>query len=163
MTSTLSTLAGATAVALALATADIAAGEHARTFASVPPGYQQECASCHIAYPPQLLPPASWQRLIAGLSHHFGTDASVDPATAADLDAWLTAHAGKRKHADTAPPEDRITRSAWFVRKHRGVPAETWTRTAVGRPSNCAACHRDAARGQFDETSISIPNGAARP
>lgn len=33
---------------------------------SVPllPKYQQECSSCHVAYPPDMLPAASWQRLM---------------------------------------------------------------------------------------------------
>ena len=48
----------------------------------VPPTYQQtECASCHLAYPAGLLPAASWQRLMNNLPRHFGTDASLDPAS----------------------------------------------------------------------------------
>ena len=43
--------------------------------------YQQECAACHLAYPPGLLPAASWQRLMGNLPKHFGTDASLDAAT----------------------------------------------------------------------------------
>ena len=45
------------------------------------PKYQQECAACHLAYPPGLLPAASWQRLMSNLPRHFGTDASLDAAT----------------------------------------------------------------------------------
>ena len=37
----------------------------AATAGSVPllPKYQQECAACHVAYPPGMLPADSWQRL----------------------------------------------------------------------------------------------------
>ena len=44
-----------------------------------PKAYVQECASCHVAYPPGMLPAASWARLMSGLGQHFGTDASFDP------------------------------------------------------------------------------------
>lgn len=120
------------------------------------PTYRQECSACHVAYPPGLLPAASWQRLMAGLPHHFGTDASLDPATVGELSAWLGENAGGRR-ARTAPPEDRITRSAWFVHEHDDIPAAVWNRPAIKGPSNCAACHAGADRGVFDEHAVRIP------
>ena len=33
-----------------------------------------ECSACHIAYPPRMLPVASWEALMAGLKTHFGED-----------------------------------------------------------------------------------------
>lgn len=121
--------------------------------------YQQECAACHVAYPPGFLPSASWQRLMGGLDKHFGTDASLDEATRRELGTWLTAHAGTYKRVSEEPPQDRITRSAWFLRKHRDgeVPANVWKRPAVGSPSNCAACHGGAAKGNFNEDDVRIP------
>jgi mono/diheme cytochrome c family protein len=122
--------------------------------------YQQECAACHLAYPPGMLPSASWQRLMSGLSRHFGTDASLDPATAKELDAWLRANAGSYKKAqrDTAlPPQDRITRSSWFLREHDEVAPATWKLPLVNSASNCAACHRGADQGVFHERDIRIP------
>jgi len=122
------------------------------------PSYQRECAACHVAYPPGLLPAASWQRLMSRLPQHYGTDASLDAATLAELTGWLTAHAGTWKRVgNTPPPEDRITRSAWFVRKHDEVPAPAWTRAAVKGPANCSACHAQADRGDFNERDIRIP------
>jgi hypothetical protein len=120
------------------------------------PKYKQECSACHVAYPPGLLPAASWQRLLGGLPHHFGTDASLDPATVNELSAWLTAHAGGRRAA-TAPPEDRITRSAWFVHEHAEIPAAVWNRPAIKSSSNCAACHTGADQGAFNEHAVRIP------
>ncbi len=121
------------------------------------PKYQQECAACHVAYPPGLLPAASWQRLMANLPRHFGTDASLDAATARELSAWLVAHAGTDQRAREAPPQDRITRSAWFVREHDEVPAATWKLPAVKSAANCAACHPRADQGDFNEHDIRIP------
>ena len=48
---------------------------------NVPNAYTQECAACHTAYPPGLLPAASWNRVVTGLDKHCGTDAALDAAT----------------------------------------------------------------------------------
>ncbi|MBI5278099.1 MAG: diheme cytochrome c [Burkholderiales bacterium] len=121
------------------------------------PRYQQECASCHVAYPPALLPAAAWTRVMHGLQHHYGTDASLEPQAVRELGAWLAANAGDGRRVRTAPPADRITRAEWFVREHRKVAASVWTRPAVGSASNCAACHQQADKGDFDEHAVRIP------
>lgn len=127
---------------------------------AVPKVVRQECSSCHVVYPPGLLPAASWQRLLSDLPHHFGTDASLDPAALAEASAWFAAHAGtaKRVRRDaTPPPEDRITRAAWFRREHDEVPAATWRLPSVRTASNCAACHTRADEGDFRERFIRLP------
>ena len=150
------------ATALALL-ALLAAAEPARADgdrrAAVPllPKYRSECAACHLAYPPGLLPAASWQRLMQDLPHHFGTDASLDPVTVGELTKWLTANAGTSRRGREAPPQDRITQSAWFQREHREVAAATWKLPAVKSSSNCAACHTTADQGDFNEHQVRIP------
>ena len=122
----------------------------------MPAAYRQECGACHVPYPARGLPVASWQRLMAGLPRHFGTDASLDPATTRQLADWLQAHArGGAPSSD--PPEDRLTRSAWFVREHGEVPPALWRSPAVRSASNCTACHGRAAEGRFGEHEIRLP------
>jgi Dihaem cytochrome c len=122
------------------------------------PLYQQECSSCHIAYPPGMLPQASWQRLMDNLPRHFGTDASLAPAERDTLARWLATNAGTGKRTSaTPPPEDRITRSAWFVREHDEVNASAWARPSIKSAANCAACHTKADEGSFREREIRIP------
>ena len=121
------------------------------------PTYTQECAACHVAFPPALLPADSWRRVMNGLSRHYGTDASLDAATVKELSTWLGANAGSARRLGAAPPEDRVTKSAWFVRKHDEVPAAAWQRPAVRSAANCTACHANAARGEFDEHAVRIP------
>ena len=124
------------------------------------PKYQQECSACHLAYPPGMLPAPSWQRLMSTLPQHFGTDASLDAASVKQIGDWLQAHAARSSRAPrdgAAPPEDRITRSTWFLREHREVGAATWARASVKSPSNCAACHTRADQGEFSEHNIRIP------
>jgi hypothetical protein len=150
------TLAAALAGALALGSAVVAhAGEGSR---GAPPhaGYQAECGSCHVAYPPRLLPASSWRQLMGSLDKHFGTDASIEPALARDIGAYLEANAGSsRRGAD--PAEPRITRTAWFVREHDEVPADAWRRPAVGSPANCGACHTQAESGDYRKRNLRIP------
>lgn len=121
------------------------------------PSYQQECAACHLAYPPGALPAASWQRVMGKLQNHYGTDASLDAATVQALSVWLNTHAGTWKRVGPPPPDDRITRSAWFIREHDEVAAATWKLPAVRSAANCAACHAQADQGDFRERNIRIP------
>jgi hypothetical protein len=119
--------------------------------------YQQECAACHTAYPPGMLPAVSWQRITSNLPHHFGADASLDPAAAKEISAWLAANAGTYKRAGAEPPLDRITLSPWFVRKHNEVSAATWKLPAVKSAANCSACHSRSDQGDFNEHNVRIP------
>jgi hypothetical protein len=154
-----------TRAALALALALLAAGTSSwadgdgqRGLRVLPlPSYEKECGACHVAFPVGLLPAQSWQHLMANLPRHYGTDASLDAATANAIGVWLTANAGSGKRAREAPPEDRITRGSWFLREHREVSAATWQLAAVKSPSNCAACHRGAEQGNYSEHDIRIP------
>lgn len=125
----------------------------------VPPAYTAECGACHTAYPPALLPAASWKRLMGGLDRHYGSDAALDPKTLQQLDGWLQQHAGTYKRVAEAPPEDRITRSAWFERKHRKVDAAVWKLPSVQSAAQCAACHGGADQGRFDDDELKTPAG----
>jgi mono/diheme cytochrome c family protein len=125
----------------------------------VPPAYTQECAACHTAYPPGLLPARSWQRVMGGLERHYGTDASLDAQMLQQISTWLQAHAGTYKRAGEEPPQDRITRSAWFERKHRHIDSAVWKLPSVKTPANCAACHTWADKGRFDEHDLRLPEG----
>jgi len=124
-----------------------------------PPAYTQECVSCHAAYPPGMLPARSWQRVMSGLDRHFGTDASLDAATAQQLSDWLQAHAGTYKRVSEEPPQDRITRSTWFERKHRKIQPEVWQLPSVQSAANCAVCHTGADQGRFDDDKLRTPEG----
>jgi mono/diheme cytochrome c family protein len=119
--------------------------------------YKQECAACHVAFPPGMLPAESWGRLMNNLPRHFGTDASLDEVTVKELATWLSANAGSYRRAREAPPQDRITRSAWFIRQHDDVPPDAWKRPAVKSAANCVACHTRADQGDFNEHTVRIP------
>jgi hypothetical protein len=119
--------------------------------------YQNECAACHVAYPPAMLASQSWKNLMGSLNLHYGVDASMDPAAIKEIGAWLQDHSGTYKRIDLAPAEDRITQSAWFVRKHRKIQEEVWIRQSIKRSANCVACHTLAEQGDYGERNIIIP------
>lgn len=146
----------ACAAVLSLCTVGLAHAD--RSYAVAPNArHQQECSSCHVAYPPGLLPAASWARTMSGLDKHFGTDASLDAASAQEIAAWLQLHAGTDKRGREVPPQDRISKASWFVRNHDEVSSATWKRSSIGSPANCSACHADAAKGDFNEHHVRIP------
>jgi hypothetical protein len=104
------------------------------------PAYAAECGSCHVAYPPQLLSAPSWRQVMAGLDKHFGSDASLEPALAREIGQFLADHAGRR-----GGTELRVTETRWFRKEHRNeIPA-------VKNPADCAACHRGAEKGIYED------------
>ncbi len=116
--------------------------------------YVAECATCHMAFPPDLLPARSWTKLLAGLADHFTENAEVDAATRKQLAAFLDKNAGREV---PGPTPLRITSLPSWKREHREVPATTFARKAVLSAANCGACHPAAADGDFDEDRVKIP------
>jgi nitrate/TMAO reductase-like tetraheme cytochrome c subunit len=139
---------GVTATGVALA------GDH--RYAAPSPLVKAECGSCHIAYPSQLLSASAWRALMSGLDKHFGTDASLDPQTAATITTFLEQNAG-RKRSLSASSTLRISETRWFVHEHDEVSGSVWKSPKVKSPSNCAACHSNAEQGDFNEHSVHIP------
>lgn len=150
------------AALLGLATLGAAHADSGRMMPrDMPQAYTAECAACHTAYSPGLLPARSWQRIMSGLDKHYGTDASLDEATVRQLSTWLQANAGTYKRVNEEPPQDRLTRSAWFARKHDDIPPSVWKHAAIKSPANCGACHTGSDRGDFDDDNIRLPAGVS--
>jgi hypothetical protein len=110
-----------------------------------------------MAYPPGLLSEKSWQNVMGNLSKHFGTDASIDQKDQLEITNWLKRNAATRQKYSELAPENRITKTSWFIRKHDEIRADVWKRPSIKSPANCAACHTNAAEGIFSEKNISIP------
>ena len=130
--------------------------------------YQTECGSCHMAYPPALLPARSWEALMAGLADHFGDNAELSADSAAKIRDHLLNNAADRSDARRAfafakavpagQASLRITETSYFRRKHREIPARlVQDNPKVGSLSNCQACHRQAEAGSFNEHTVNIP------
>lgn len=125
--------------------------------------YASECGSCHLAFPPGMLPARSWSVLLGGLADHFGENAEVDEATrtqlAQFLGSWAADTGGGKRSARAAGGTTplRITELASWRREHDELSAAVFERKAVGSAANCTACHREAEQGVFDEDAVRIP------
>ena len=122
---------------------------------------REECGSCHLAFAPSMLPASSWQKMMGDLKNHFGSDASIDAATAEKITRYLTENAadsGGQRYGSklmrgvsmqNAPL--RITELPRWIRIHDEVSAKEWKSKKVGSKANCVACHADAERGYYEE------------
>ncbi len=125
----------------------------------------QQCSMCHIAYPPQMLPARSWQKLMSDLGHHFGEDASLSEEDRTTITAYLTEHAADsrltgreserflRGLSPSVTPL-RITDTPYWRRRHSEISPRRFTDPKVKTAANCGACHngrRGILWGLFDE------------
>jgi hypothetical protein len=118
--------------------------------------WRSECGGCHIAYPPRLLTASDWRTLMGALDRHFGSDASLDARSAADIARFLEADAG-RHAGGAASGLPRITEARWFIREHRETGGDRGSTSFAAKSSaNCEACHPRAADGRFDEDEVSV-------
>ncbi len=126
--------------------------------AEIDPTVRTECTDCHMFYHPSLLPAGDWRRIMATLDDHYGEDASLDADTAAEITAWLTAHAAESADTraskvfrlDPAGGVTRITETPFWKARHAGIGDAAFRSAEVGSRANCAACHADAESGWFN-------------
>lgn len=120
----------------------------------VPPVTHQatrdECGECHMAYQPALLPQESWAAIMDDLGNHFGEDASLPAATAAEIRAYLVGASRPARRA-AAQPVLAITAQRWWLHEHDDVRAARWQDPDVATKSNCPACHKGAEHGLYDD------------
>lgn len=130
------------------------------------PVYAEQCGACHLAYPPGLLPAASWAKILNDLPEHNGEEVIIESAARQTIAGYLEANAaGKsgwkrsRKILRSLRGEVplRITEVPYIRHKHHEIPAAVFQRKSIGSFSNCSACHKTAAQGTFDDDSVSIP------
>lgn len=131
------------------------------------PQYEQACGSCHMAYPPMLLPAASWRQITPDSGEHFGDKLALDATQLREVQAYLEAHAADRTAAKRArkimaslggATPERISDVPYIIRKHRKIAPDVFKRPSVGGLSNCVSCHPSAARCAFDEDDVRIPD-----
>jgi len=120
---------------------------------------KDECSACHLAFPASMLPKASWEKIMANLDNHFGEDASLDAQTTNHITRYLSAEAGDSglwsskflRGLNSQNPPIRITETKYWIREHRGISDAKWKSDRVGSKANCAACHRGAERGDYED------------
>jgi hypothetical protein len=130
--------------------------------------YEQECSSCHFAYPAGLLPEQSWRKIMSNLDDHFGENAELVEADRKAIEDYLVNNSAghsdfrrskkiMRSLSSSAVPL-RITELPYFKHEHDEIPSRlVKDNPKVGSFSQCDSCHRDAKSGYFSENKISIP------
>lgn len=118
--------------------------------------WQEECTSCHLGYPPSLLSAQNWRQMMQGLDRHFGANAQLDAKTRDEILAFLESNASTKGSRSSAASL-RITDTPWFRHKHDEVPQRAWSDPKVKSAANCAACHRGALQGNFNEHDVVLP------
>ncbi|MBK1723807.1 diheme cytochrome c [Thiocystis violacea] len=137
------------------------------------PNDSEECGACHMAYQPGLLPADAWARIMdpTALADHYGDDASLSEELRREIAAYLSANAADlaertRSRAFALALSSgtaggslpRISETDYFQRKHDEIPARmVKDNPRVGSFSQCNSCHRDAAKGVYNEHQVSIP------
>lgn len=130
--------------------------------------WAKECAACHMLYPPALLPARSWQKMMGGLTDHFGEDASLDATATSEIAGFLSMYAadagwggrGERVARSIAARDTplRVTQTRWFTGNHHEISPAVYKRPAIKGAYNCVACHgAGAEQGVFDEEAVRIP------
>jgi hypothetical protein len=118
-----------------------------------------------MAYPPQLLPPESWGKMMDNLQDHFGESAEVDDETRINIGNFLVYSSTPQRGSYRKMLRNigqriplRITQLPYFVHEHDEIPSRfIQGNDKVGSLSQCNACHRGAEKGSFDEDNIFIP------
>jgi hypothetical protein len=134
------------------------------------PRYAKECGECHYAYPPGLLPEASWRKLLAAaaLSDHFGDNIEMREATRTELLGYAASNAAEHSYAKRSrkivssigpgPAPLRITEVPYIRRKHQQIlQSQIKGNPKVKSLAMCDACHTGAAKGDLDDDTVAIP------
>jgi Dihaem cytochrome c len=128
--------------------------------------YKEACGQCHFAYQPELLPSASWLKILNQLNDHFGEEIEIDPDTRKIISDYLKSNGAEsssakparkimRSLANNAPL--RITEIPYIREKHHEISASVLKRKSIGSLSNCSACHTTAEQGIYDDDRVKIP------
>lgn len=128
--------------------------------------YRAACGECHHAHHPSLREKSAWRALVAGLSSHFGEDATLDEETAKEITRYLEANDAATFDTEAAnmighakPSAGRITETEYWKKRHHNLEPALFDRKDIGSRANCDACHEDAASGRFDDHAIRLPKG----
>ena len=128
--------------------------------------YKETCGECHFAYQPELLPSASWLKILSQLDDHFGEEVEADPDTIANISEYLKTNGAEKSSAKQSKKimgslgsqvPLRITDIPYIRRKHHELNPAVFKRESIGSLANCTACHTTAESGIYDDDDVKIP------
>jgi hypothetical protein len=128
--------------------------------------YREECGACHFVYQPELLPSASWDKVVSAHDDHFGESVALDDASEKAILDYLTENSAEKSSAKRAvrimrslgsEAPSRITEIPYIREKHRIISLSVLNRRSIGSLSNCSSCHTTAEDGVYDDDNVIIP------
>lgn len=100
--------------------------------------YLDNCASCHVPLPPEVLPSETWRRLLLEPEQHFGTQ--LKPLIGPSLRIlWDYIQGYSRPQKEDKPLPYRISESYYFKALHPRVKLPQPV-----KPASCVLCHPGA-------------------
>ena len=149
-----------------------------RSQADVPENalYNEECSACHFLYQPWLLPSKSWKIVMGNSEDHFGEDLALDEEDLNEITKYLfdngaeksTAYnewagkAGMIMRGLRGKTPESIRQVPFIGNEHKSIRAKVFERPDIKSFSNCAGCHRGAAKGNYTGGSVSLPKKKKR-
>jgi mono/diheme cytochrome c family protein len=128
--------------------------------------YKETCGECHFAYQPELLPSASWVKILNQLDDHFGEEIEADPDTIKTISDYLKTNGAENSSAKRSKKimrslgnqvPMRISDIPYIREKHHELGPEIYKRESIGSLANCTACHMTAEKGIYDDDDVKIP------
>ena len=129
--------------------------------------YREACGECHLAYQPELLPSASWLKILNQLDDHFGEEIEVDLDKIKTISDYLKTNGAENSSSKRSKKimrslgnhsPMRITDIPYIRREHHELDPAIFKRKSIGSLANCAACHITADKGIYDDDNVKIPN-----
>ena len=130
------------------------------------PTYAADCGECHFLYQPELLPSASWMKILDQLDDHFGEEIELDPDSKKIISDYLKSNGAENSSAKRAVKimrslgnhvPMRITDTPYIREKHHELNPEVLKRESIGSLSNCIVCHTTAEKGIYEDDNVKIP------
>jgi hypothetical protein len=128
--------------------------------------YEAGCGECHFLYQPELLPSASWMKILDKLDDHFGEEIDLDHDSIKVISEYLKSNGAENSSAKRAVKimrsigthvPLRITAIPYIREKHHELNPDVFKRESIGSLSNCIACHPTAEKGIYEEDTVKIP------
>jgi hypothetical protein len=128
--------------------------------------YKEECGACHFVYQPELLPSASWLKIMTNLADHFGESIELDDDSRKAISDYLKSNSAEYSSAKRAvkimrslgnQAPLRITDIPYIREKHHEISPNVLKRESIGSLSNCSACHTTAENGIYEDDDVKIP------
>lgn len=131
------------------------------------PTYKEECGACHFPYQPELLPSASWMKILGQPDDHFGEEIELASKSKEIISQYLKLNGAENSRAKRAVKiirslgahvPMRITDVPYIRKKHHELNPNIFNRESIGSLSNCMACHITAEQGVYEDDNVRIPN-----